>query len=327
MFFSFIIPVYNRPEEIKELLESLEQQVFDKEKIRFEVLVVEDGSTLKADEVVSEFQDRLPVQYFFKENTGQGFTRNFAFERAKGDYFIILDSDCLLPPHYLQTIYEHLQQHPLDAFGGPDAAHSSFTDTQKAISYAMTSLFSTGGIRGNKHAAEKFRPRSFNMGLSRKVWEQVGGFAITRMGEDIEFSIRIEKAGFRVGLIPEAFVYHKRRTNFKQFFKQLHFFGRARINVRRFYPEELKLVHCFPAAFVLFLVCLPFSFLVSQKLASIMAFFLMLYCLLIWADALRSTKSLKIATMALWAVLVQLTGYGIGFLSEIFVPLNKKTPS
>ena len=323
MFFSLIIPVYNRPEEAHELLETIDKQVFDKEKISFEVLIVEDGSTRKADKVAEKFADRLSIHYFFKENTGQGFSRNFAFERAKGDYFIILDSDCLLPPQYLQTIYEHLQSNPLDAFGGPDAAHSSFTDTQKAISYAMTSLFSTGGIRGNKRAAEKFRPRSFNMGLSRKVWETVGGFAITRMGEDIEFSIRIEKAGFRVGLIPDAFVYHKRRSNFRQFYKQLHFFGRARINVRRFYPEELKLVHCFPAAFVLFLCCLPIGFLIKVELGALLASFLLLYCLLILSDALIKTKNTKIALMALYAVLVQLIGYGVGFLTEILSSLKK----
>jgi glycosyltransferase involved in cell wall biosynthesis len=323
VFFSFVIPVYNRPDEVKELLESFKKQSFDRDKISFEILVVEDGSTNKADEIVQQFADKFAIKYFFKENTGQGFTRNFAFERAQGDYFIILDSDCLLPPHYLQTIYDYLQHTPLDAFGGPDAAHHSFTDTQKAISYAMTSLFSTGGIRGNRRAAEKFRPRSFNMGLSRKVWQTVGGFRITRMGEDIELSIRIEKAGFRVGLIPDAFVYHKRRTNFKQFYKQLHFFGRARINVRRFYPEELKVVHCFPAAFVLFLGCVPVSFLLNEKLGIAMAFFLLIYGVLIWADALRKTKSFKIAIMALWAVMVQLTGYGVGFLTEIFKPLKK----
>lgn len=323
MLFSFIIPVYNRPDEVKELLETIEKQVFDTQNISFEIFVIEDGSTYKADELVNEFANRLPILYFFKENTGQGFSRNFAFERAKGDYFIILDSDCLLPPTYLQTIYNHLQNNLLDAFGGPDAAHSSFTDTQKAISYAMTSLFSTGGIRGNKRAAEKFRPRSFNMGISKKVWETVGGFVITRMGEDIEFSIRIEKAGFKVGLIPDAFVYHKRRTSFKQFYKQLHFFGRARINIRRFYPEELKLVHFFPSAFVLFLASIPIGFLLKTQVGMLMLFFLAAYYLLIFFDAFGKTKSIKVAAMSLLAVMVQLTGYGIGFLTEIFKPLKK----
>ena len=323
MLFSFVIPVYNRPDEVKELLETIEKQVFDTQKISFEILVIEDGSTHKADELVNEFANRLPIRYFFKENTGQGFSRNFAFERAKGDYFIILDSDCLLPPTYLQMIYNHLQNNPLDAFGGPDTAHSSFTDTQKAISYAMTSLFSTGGIRGNKRAAEKFRPRSFNMGISRKVWETLGGFVITRMGEDIEFSIRIEKAGFKIGLIPDAFVYHKRRTSFKQFYKQLHFFGRARINIRRFYPEELKLVHYFPSIFVLFLASIPIGFLLKTELGMLMLFFLIGYYLVIFIDAFSKTKSIKIAAMSLLAVMVQLIGYGVGFLTEILKPLKK----
>ncbi|GAB4131442.1 MAG: glycosyltransferase [Raineya sp.] len=323
MFFSFIIPVYNRPDELKELLESIEQQVFSKEDITFEVLVIEDGSTLKADAVVKEFASSLPIRYFFKENTGQGFSRNFAFERAQGEYFIILDSDCLLPPTYLQTVYECIQDKRLDAFGGPDAAHSSFTDTQKAISYAMTSLFSTGGIRGGKRAAEKFRPRSFNMGLSRKVWQTVGGFLITRMGEDIELSIRIEKAGFKIGLIPNAYVYHKRRANFKQFYKQLHFFGRARINIRRFHPEELKLVHYFPSIFVVFLISIPISFLLKPMLGLLLLSFLLAYCLLIFFDAFLKTKSPKIAFMAFFAVMVQLIGYGVGFLTEVFSPLKK----
>jgi hypothetical protein len=176
---------------------------------------------------------------------------------AKGDFFIVFDSDCLIPEHYLQAVYNYLEKTPLDAFGGADKAHESFTDTQKAISYAMTSLLSTGGIRGSKTAAEKFRPRSFNMGISRAVYEKTKGYKITRMGEDIEFSIRIEEQGFRTGFIPEAYVYHKRRTNFRQFYKQLHFFGRGRINIWRFFPKELKLVHCFPAVWFLFVLNIP----------------------------------------------------------------------
>lgn len=315
--FSLIIPVYNRPDELEELLNSLTNQIFDSEKISFEVIIIEDGSTQKADSIVDSFKQKLKIDYFFKENTGQGFSRNVGFERAKGDYFIVFDSDCIIPEQYLQTVSEHLQTSKLDAFGGPDKAHKSFTAIQKAISYAMTSLFSTGGIRGNKKSAEKFKPRSFNMGISRKVFEKVGGYKITRMGEDIEFSIRIEKNGFKIGLIPDAFVYHKRRTNFFQFYKQLHFFGRARINISRFFSDELKLVHLFPAFFTLSFLFLPISFLIYFPIGVIGSSVFLLYFLLIFSDAIYQTKNIYVAFLSVFAVLVQLLGYGIGFLTEL----------
>jgi glycosyltransferase involved in cell wall biosynthesis len=221
MFFSIIIPLYNRPQEIKELLETLTLQSYK----NFEVLVIEDGSKDDAEDIIKSFADQLDIKYFVKENAGQGFARNFAFERAAGDYFIIFDSDCLIPEDYLEIVNASLTENWLDAYGGPDAAHPSFTPTQKAISYAMTSPFTTGGIRGNKNSIGQFHPRSFNMGISRQVWEKAGGFIITRLGEDIEYSIRIHSMGFKIGLIPRAKVYHKRRTSLLQFYKQLHFFG------------------------------------------------------------------------------------------------------
>src|SRR5665213_538921 len=256
MFFSIIIPLYNRPEEIRELLETLTVQTYK----QFEVLIIEDGSTRDAAAVIDSFTDKLDIKYFVKQNEGQGFTRNFGFERASGEYFIVFDSDCLIPQDYLQIVNDSVSRDFLDAYGGPDDAHPSFTPIQKAISYAMTSPFTTGGIRGNKKGIGQFHPRSFNMGISRQVWEKAGGFIITRLGEDIEYSIRIHSLGFKIGLIPGAKVYHKRRANFLKFYKQLHFFGRARINVYKFFPKELKLVHFFPAAFTLFLL---FSLIVN----------------------------------------------------------------
>jgi glycosyltransferase involved in cell wall biosynthesis len=326
MFFSLIIPVYNRPDELDELLESLTKQIYDKNKIKFEVIVIEDGSENTAEHIANKYKSVFELTYFYKENAGQGFARNTGFELAKGDFFIVFDSDCLIPEHYLQAVYNYLEKTPLDAFGGADKAHESFTDTQKAISYAMTSLLSTGGIRGSKTAAEKFRPRSFNMGISRAVYEKTKGYKITRMGEDIEFSIRIEEQGFRTGFIPEAYVYHKRRTNFRQFYKQLHFFGRGRINIWRFFPKELKLVHCFPSVWFLFVLNIPTGFLIHIGLGSLMAGMLFLYFLLIGIDASLKTKSLKIALMSIVAVSVQLTAYGVGFLTEGWKELftNKK---
>jgi glycosyltransferase involved in cell wall biosynthesis len=312
MFFSIIIPLYNRPQEIKELLETLTVQTYK----QFEVLVIEDGSTVDAAEIVNSFAGQLDVKYFVKKNEGQGFTRNFGFERAKGDYFIVFDSDCLIPMDYLQIVNDSLAKNYLDAYGGPDDAHPSFTPIQKAISYAMTSPFTTGGTRGSKKAIGQFHPRSFNMGISRQVWEKAGGFIITRLGEDIEYSIRIHSMGFRIGLIPEAKVYHKRRTNFLKFYKQLHFFGRARINVYKFFPKELKLVHFFPAAFTLFLF---FSLVVNVfhwPLAQLCNYLLAVYILLIFFHALVKNKSAKIAFLSVIASFTLLVAYGLGFMQD-----------
>lgn len=311
--YSIIIPVYNRPDEINELLESLTRQTYR----NFEVLVIEDGSKLTCQHIVEQFAGQLEIRYYFKENSGQGFSRNYGFTLAKGDYFVIFDSDCLIPEHYFATVDAYLNTHYLDAYGGPDRAHPNFSPIQKAISYSMTSLFTTGGIRGNKkRVGGAFHPRSFNMGLSRKVYETVGGYVITRMGEDIIYTINIIKHGFTTGLIEDAYVYHKRRTNFRQFFKQLHFFGRARINISRFYPKELKLVHIFPALFTLASFSIPLLSLFSTPLYQLALSLFILYFLLILLDATIKNKSLEVGLLSIIAVFVQLVGYGIGFLTE-----------
>ncbi len=320
-FYSIIIPVYNRPEEIKELLESLTKQTYK----HFEVIVVEDGSKDSAEHIVKSFQDRLTVNYFYKENTGQGLSRNYAYERAAGDYFIVFDSDCLIPSHYLQTVESRLNTDYLDAFGGPDRADTSFTPVQKAISYSMTSLFTTGGIRGNKKAVGVFHPRSFNMGISKEVWLRTKGYIITRKGEDIEFSIRIMEYGFKVGLIEDAYVYHKRRTSFRQFFKQIHFFGTARINIFRFFPKELKLTHFFPAGFVLYCVFTLLTLILCLPLGSFCVFFLICYTAAIFIDASVKNNSLTIGALSVAAAYTQLFGYGIGFMKEGFQELVSPT--
>lgn len=314
MFFSIIIPLYNRPQEIKELLESLTLQTYH----NFEVLVIEDGSVNDAEAIVNTFTDKLNLRYFKKQNEGQGFTRNFGFERAKGDYFVIFDSDCLIPPAYLQIVNDSLAKNYLDAYGGPDGAHESFTPTQKAISYSMTSPFTTGGIRGNKKGIGQFHPRSFNMGVSRQAWEKAGGFIITRLGEDIEYSIRIHSLGFKIGLIPDAIVYHKRRTNFYQFYKQLHFFGRARINISKFFPQELKLVHFFPAAFTVGVILTIILNLFGSVLAPVGNFILLIFTLLIFFHAWWKNKSLKIAFLSIIAAFTQLIAYGLGFIQDFW---------
>ncbi|MDB4927242.1 glycosyltransferase [Mucilaginibacter sp.] len=314
MFFSIIIPLYNRPQEIKELLQTLTLQSYK----NFEVLVIEDGSVNDAEEIVKSFVGQLDVRYFVKENAGQGFARNFAFERAKGDYFIIFDSDCLIPEDYLQIVNNSLTKNWLDAYGGPDDAHPSFTPTQKAISYSMTSPFTTGGIRGNKKGIGQFHPRSFNMGISRQVWEKAGGFIITRLAEDLEYSIRIHSLGFKIGLIPDAKVYHKRRTNFLQFYKQIHFFGRARINVYKFHPTQLKLIHFFPAFFTLSLLFTAISNIFNWRIAVLCNVILALIILLIFFHAWIKNKSAKIAFLSLVASFIQLTAYGLGFMQDFW---------
>lgn len=321
MFFSIIIPLYNRPLEIKELLQTLTLQTYT----NFEVLVIEDGSQNAAKEIVESFASQLNIQYYFKTNTGQGFTRNYGFQRAKGDFFIIFDSDCLIPENYLATVNQEISKNNLDAYGGPDAAHHSFTPIQKAISYAMTSVFTTGGIRGkSKNAGGQFHPRSFNMGLSRKVWEKVGGFTITRMGEDILYSIAIQQAGFKIALIEYAIVYHKRRTNFIQFWRQLHFFGRGRINIYTYYPSQLKAVHFFPAIFTLFIGFTLAANLFKATIAATCNFFLSVYILLIFFDALAKNKSLKVAFLSIFATFIQLLAYGFGFTQNFITTIILK---
>ena len=327
MKYSIIVPVFNRPDEVDELLSSLLNQTFTD----FEVLIVEDGSQKPCDEVCNKYADRLDLHYFMKPNSGPGQSRNYGAERAKGEYLLILDSDVVLPKGYLNAIEEELKREPADAFGGPDAAHESFTDTQKAISYSMTSFFTTGGIRGGKKKLDKFYPRSFNMGIRRDVYMELEGFSKMRFGEDIDFSIRIFKAGKRCRLFPEAWVWHKRRTDFRKFYRQVYNSGIARINLYKKYPESLKLVHLLPMVFtlgVIFLVLLLciglfFSFAPSLSSASkAIGIFLcicaiipvLLYSLLILLDSTLQNKSIKIGFLSIRATFVQLMGYGFGFL-------------
>ncbi|WP_025761549.1 glycosyltransferase [Dyadobacter tibetensis] len=311
--YSIIIPVYNRPDELRELLECLLHQTYKD----FEVVIVEDGSSIRADEVVRKFHPYLLISYFFKANGGQGFARNHGFERAKGSYFILFDSDALIEPDYMERVDHRLSTAYLDFYGGPDTDHPSFSNIQKAISYSMTSVFTTGGIRGKtNNLGGAFHPRSFNMGLSREVWEKTGGFLTSRMGEDIIFSIRALELGFKSALLPEAFIYHKRRTGFIPFFKQLRFFGRARINIARYYPKELKLVHTFPMLFTIGLAGLPLYFILNTNLGFLALASYLLYLSLIFVDARRQTGSWAVAGLSVQAALVQLTGYGIGFIKE-----------
>ncbi|WP_456099051.1 glycosyltransferase [Prevotella jejuni] len=324
MKYSIIVPVFNRPDEVDELLESLLSQ----EEKDFEVIIVEDGSQVPCKKVCDKYADRLDLHYYYKENSGPGQSRNYGAERAKGDYLLILDSDVVLPKGYIRAVSEELNREPADAFGGPDCAHESFTDTQKAISYSMTSFFTTGGIRGGKKKLDKFYPRSFNMGIRRDVYQELGGFSKMRFGEDIDFSIRIFKAGKRCRLFPEAWVWHKRRTDFRKFWKQVYNSGIARINLYKKYPDSLKLVHLLPMVFTvgttcllllilsgLFLLCIPILNIIGSLLVMIGLMPLLLYSIIICVDSTMQNNSLKIGLLSIAAAFIQLTGYGCGFIS------------
>ena len=308
MKYSVIIPIYNRPDEVKELLDSLAGQGHSGNDV--EVIVVEDGSSVKCDDVVALGSDKLNVSYHYKDNSGPGQTRNYGAERATGDFLLILDSDVVLPDGYFDAIDQELEREDCDAFGGPDRANKDFTITQRAINYAMTSFFTTGGIRGGKRKMDKFYPRSFNMGIRREVYEALGGFCKMRFGEDIDLSIRIFKGGYRCRLFPEAWVWHKRRTDLRKFFKQVHNSGIARINLYKRYPDSLKLVHMLPAVFTVGCALLVIGSIFCPWMLAL----ILLYAVIIFIDATVKENNAEVGLAAVPASFVQLWGYGSGFL-------------
>ena len=308
MKYSIIVPVFNRPDEVDELLESLcHQDVKD-----FEVIIVEDGSEKPCKDVCDKYANILDLHYYYKENSGPGQSRNYGAERANGEWLIVLDSDVVLPKDYLRNVESGMRNE--DAFGGPDASHPSFTPIQKAISYSMTSFFTTGGIRGGKgKKLDKFFPRSYNMGIRREVYQELGGFTKMRFGEDIDFSYRIIEAGYKTALIPEAWVWHKRRTDFRKFFRQVYNSGIARINLEKRHPGTMKLVHLLPTVFTVgVLGCL----LLAPFCYGLTLLPLMLYCLLILADSSRQNSSLWVGLLSIPAAFTQLMGYGFGFIES-----------
>lgn len=338
MKYSIVIPVYNRPDEADELLASLVKQTVKD----FEVVIVEDGSAKPCKEVVDKYADVLDVKYFVKENGGPGPARNYGVERAQGEYVLILDSDCVIPEGYLKAIEDELDANPCDAFGGPDAAHPDFTPIQKAISYSMTSFFTTGGIRGGKKkgAMDKFYPRSFNMGMKRSVYNALGGFTKMRFGEDIDFSYRIVESGYSSRLFADAWVWHKRRTDFGKFFKQVFNSGIARINLEKRHPGTMKIVHMLPMVFTVGVLFLALIFLcgismyilppflsdmgvggdvhMTQSVGVMLCFIaltpILLYSALILVGSTVQNKSLWVGILSVPAAFVQLMGYGFGFL-------------
>ncbi len=318
--FSFIIPVFNRPEEIRELLESFCALESPK---TFEIVIIEDGSTLNSKLIVDHFQDLLKISYYAKENTGPGHSRNYGMQRAKGRYFIILDSDCILPPPYLEAVITKLNSHYVDGFGGPDAAKDSFTEFQKAINFSMTSYMTTGGIRGGKISVDNYEPRSFNMGISKEAFQATGGFGSIHPGEDPDLSIRLKEMGYHLHLIPEAFVFHKRRISLESFYIQVNKFGQARPILNKWHPSSKRLAYWFPSLFTL-------GFVVSCFLALVgFYWFIMLFGLYFLAamiGAFRLTNNIIVAFLVIPAIAIQFFGYGIGYLkSSLKLAFSKKS--
>lgn len=310
--FSIIIPVYNRPQELDELLRSLSKQNYKKP---FEVIVVEDGSEIPSEEICFEFDNHLNINYLTKKNSGPGLSRNFGANHAKGNYLIFLDSDCIVPNSYLKEVEHQLQENYTDAFGGRDQSHSSFSTLQKAINYSMTSLFTTGGIRGNKKTVGRFQPRSFNMGVSKIVFEKLNGFGSMRVGEDVDLTLRIWKAGFQTQLIKNAAVFHKRRTTMIAFIKQTYAFGKGRACLNKIHPETRKITYWFPSIFIL-------TFLIVALVACFQNYlFLLLYAVylsIILFDATLKNQSLKVGFLSLATTICQFSGYGVGFMRGNF---------
>jgi len=310
--YSFIIPVFNRPDEIRELLVSLKELDFNSS---FEIVIVEDGSTISSEEIIKDFEDSLNISYYYKENTGPGDSRNYGMKLAKGNYFLILDSDVILPPNYLQEVDSFLTSNYYDCFGGPDSAHESFTDLQKAINYSMTSLLTTGGIRGNKQAVNKFQPRSFNMGLSKTAFLESGGFGLIHPGEDPDLALRLLKVGFQTILIPNAVVFHKRRIDWNKFYTQVNKFGMVRPILNSWHPESAKITFWFPSLFIAGFV---FALIIWLLGASFLIWLYVLYFLIIGIDAGIKNKSVYIGIAAIIATFIQFLGYGVGYLNSIW---------
>ena len=310
MHFSFIVPVYNRPEEIRELLESFSNLEGD---FKYEIVIVEDGSLETSEAVVNSFREQLHISYYFKSNTGPGDSRNFGMKKAEGDYFIILDSDVILPSNYLIEVDAFLSKTYYDCFGGPDAAHDSFTNLQKAINFAMTSFITTGGIRGGKQQVKDFQPRSFNMGLSKKAFLDTGGFGTIHPGEDPDLSLRLLKKGYKTTLIRNAFVFHKRRISWSKFYKQVNKFGKVRPILNQWHPESKSLVYWFPTLFVCGLLG---AFVFAGLNIWLPLYIFGFYFTIAFILALITTGNIIVSIQAIIAIIVQFLGYGYGFLKS-----------
>ncbi|MCB0667346.1 MAG: glycosyltransferase [Saprospiraceae bacterium] len=318
--YSIIVAVYNRVDEVRELLASAEALVFDRS--GFEFLFVDDGSTDGFREMIENYQSAsgLQVSAIYQANQGPGAARNHGMEEAAGRYFIFLDSDCMVPPHWISAIDEAIEQSGYDAFGGPDTFHPSFSPLLKAINYSMTSFLGTGGTRGSKKSIGKFYPRSFNMGVSRQIFEKIGGMNKLRHGQDMDFSARIYAAGYKVGLITDAYVFHKRRTSIWKFFKQIFNWGVARINLGRLHPSLLKPVHFLPSLILTGLIILLIISLLTGIwwIWWVVGLGYALVCLTAFVQAFSQYRELKTAFLSIITLNIQVFAYGMGLLYALW---------
>lgn len=318
-FYSVIVPSFNRQEEIRELLNSFTALNFPVE--RYELIIADDGSGDGTAELVQEFRRNchFTLHFYRQQNRGPGAARNMGMERAKGDFFIFVDSDCTVSPGWLAAIDRELHHQQADAFGGPDSQRDDFPPLLKAINYSMTSFITTGGIRGHKQKSlGKFYPRSFNMGLSRKVYEKVGGFGGLRHGQDIEFSHRIIASGAKVILVPDALVYHKRRTSIRKFFRQVFNWGVARINLYKIDPAMLEPVHALPALATLLLILLIIGSLLFPAVWGVFKWLLLAAGAILLLSGIHAAglyRNLRLLYLAPLVMPIQIIGYGLGFCS------------
>lgn len=319
--YSFIVPVFNRPQEIKELLDSFLELQFDG---IYEIVIIEDGSDETSKHIISNYSLQLPISYYHKENTGPGDSRNYGMRRAQGNYFIILDSDCILPVSYLKTVDEFLKKNYHHCYGGADKAHKSFSPIQKAINYVMTSFLTTGGIRGSKKSVNRFEPRSFNMGISKEAFELTRGFAKIHPGEDPDLSLRLLESGYETTFIPDAFVYHKRRISWIKFYQQVKKFGLVRPILNEWHPGTAKITFWFPTLFVLYVIGTVISMIFMHWILSML---LLIYIMVIVIDSAIKNKSIYIGLLSVLALFIQFFGYGMAFLKSTFlIRILKRAP-
>ena len=307
--FSIIIPVYNRPNELKELLDSIKKQTFKD----FDVTIIEDGSKITSEKLSLEYSTQFSIKYIAQTNQGPGPARNNGAFQASGSWLIFFDSDCIIPDNYLEIINKEVECTDFDCFGGPDKAHPNFNTIQKAIGYAMSSILTTGGIRGAKENLDIFYPRSFNLGVRNSVFNSLQGFSDMRFGEDLDFSMRLLKKGYSTKLLRKAFVYHKRRNNFRSFYKQVYNSGIARINLDIRHKGTMKIVHWIPAAFVL-------SHILILTVGIFYPFFLLSLLfipMIILFHSFYVTKEIKTAFYSVPAAFTQTIGYGLGFIKAL----------
>ncbi|HJX71736.1 MAG TPA: glycosyltransferase [Bacteroidales bacterium] len=322
MYYSVVLPTYGRPGDVEEFLDSLTRQEYND----FEILVVDATADDSVRQVAEKYLDKLKLNFIYKKGLGISESRNLGVKLSKGGFVVFIDSDCVVPPSYFTEIEKYLSLNKVDAFGGPDAASKDFTHSQKAINYVMTSFLTTGGIRGKAKRIGRFEPRSFNMGVSRKAFDAVGGYSGMKVAEDIDLSMRLHQAGFKTALIPDAYVYHKRKANLHKFLVQMFMYGKARIDLFMRHREALKITYLMPLFFLIYLLAGLASAFFSKVLFILFLASLIFYALAVFIDSSIQNRSLAAGILSVFAAYGFLVCYGSGLIYNIFrrIVLGKK---